>query len=209
MARRFWARRVAPAEIESEFRAQIRWTKQRGVVPSHADSHHHMHLYPCAARAFARALQAEGIGSMRASSCVAWPKRSLVEPYSGHILRRVSVGIYRRALQRTTFNRLHSPDSRIAISLGKSGDVADLRERWKAALENLPPGTFELACHPGLFERGFSESDAIHKRREEELICLTDRDLRDVMQRRSIRLISYRELPSGACAETKASEAVA
>ncbi|HZW50654.1 MAG TPA: ChbG/HpnK family deacetylase, partial [Rudaea sp.] len=181
MARRLWTQRAAPAEIEREFREQILWMKGRGLPPSHADSHHHMHLYPAAARAFARALAAEAIPCARSCRCTEWPKgRAIGGPYGGGVVRRVCVQAYRRALQRTILRRFGSPDSRVAISLGSAPRSVDLRDRWKTTLENLPPGTFELSCHPGLFERGFSEGDAIRMRREEELLCLADHDVRGV-----------------------------
>lgn len=210
MARRLWSWRVATAEIDEEFRAQIRWALEHGIAISHADSHHHMHIYPAAAGAFARALEAEGISTMRACNCAEWPKRNVVGgPYGGGTLRRLLVQVYRRFLQRTAFRRFESPDSRVAFSPTPGIGAMNIRERWKAALENLPPGTFELACHPGIFERGFSEMDAIHAQRERELICLTDRDLLDVIERREIRLISYRDLRTHLRVERSASEAAA
>jgi chitin disaccharide deacetylase len=194
LARRLWTRRVAPDEIEREFQMQIRWMKERGIAPSHADSHHHMHLYPAAASAFARALATEGIRTARACHCIECPKgASIGAPYNGSALRRFLVEIYRRGLQRTLFWRLQSPHGRVVISPTRLASAPRL-ECWKAAIENLPPGTFELACHPGLFEGGFSESDAIRTQREEELLCLTDRDLLRVIEARGIRLITYHDL---------------
>lgn len=210
MAVRLWTWRVAPAEIEREFRAQIRWMKERGFAPSHADSHHHMHIYPAAARAFVRALAAEGIACARACRCIELPKRNVLGgPYGGVLLRRLVVQSYRSTLHRTIFRRLVSPDYRIAISGASSDGATTLQERWKAALGNLQQGTFELACHPGLFERDFSENDSIRDRREAELLCLTNRDLRDVIDRRAIRLISYRDLIGSQAVGQKASAAAA
>lgn len=196
MARRLWLWRVAPADIEREFRAQIRWMKDRGVSPSHADSHHHMHIYPTAARAFVRALEAEGVSGIRACRCAAWTTRGANRrPYGGSALRRALVQAYRNGLQRTVFRRFDSPCGRVAIRSCDRASSADVLECWKTALENLPSGTFELACHPGLCESGFSETDTIRERREQELFCLLNRDLRDVIERRHIQLITYRELP--------------
>jgi predicted glycoside hydrolase/deacetylase ChbG (UPF0249 family) len=48
MSRKLWQWRAARSEIEAEFRAQIQWMKERGVAPTHADSHQHMHIYPAA-----------------------------------------------------------------------------------------------------------------------------------------------------------------
>ncbi len=195
MARKLWTGRAAAHEIEAEFRAQIGWMRDHGITPTHADSHHHMHLYPAAARPFARALAAEGIPCMRASRCAVWPKNGSVGgPHEGSVPRRLLVEAYRSTLQHTLFRRFASPDSRISFHSNDRKNLTNLRERWKAALENLPAGTFELACHPGLFERGFSETDAIRAQREQEMVWLTERELREVIDRRGIRLIGYSDL---------------
>jgi len=195
LERKLWTGRASSYEIEAEFRAQIQWIKDRGITPTHADSHHHMHLYPAAALPFARALAAENVPCARASVCSVWPRtHSLGGPHEGSIVRRLLVQAYRFVLQRTVFRRFKSPASRISFAANDRRNPSHLRERWKAALEDLPAGTYELACHPGLFERGFSESDRIHAQREQDMIWLTEREFRDIICIRDIRLITYRDL---------------
>jgi predicted glycoside hydrolase/deacetylase ChbG (UPF0249 family) len=87
------------------------------------------------------------------------------------------------------------PSSRISFLSRDRHDIASLGERWKATIASLPPGTFELACHPGLFERGFSETDAIRIQREQELEWLTGREWIDAVRKSGVRLITYRDLP--------------
>lgn len=202
MSRKLLRWTAAAAEIEAEFRAQIRWMKERGrgPTPTHADSHQHMHIYLAAIRPFIRALSAEGIPCTRAPRSVAWPEKSesgfdsMGGPHAGSLGRRLSVQLYRGLLQAVAFRRFGMPDSRVSF-LSRDRDNLDLLgARWKSTFANLPGGIFELACHPGLFERGFSESDPIRLLREEELHWLTDRDWRDALDRSGIRLISYREL---------------
>jgi chitin disaccharide deacetylase len=201
MSRKLWQWRAAGNEIEAEFRAQIQWMKDRGVTPTHADSHQHMHIYPAAIGPFIRSLAAEGIRCTRAPRSAVWPKTrafsadSIGGPHEGSLGRRISVRLYRSFLQ-AAFRRFDMPDSRVSFLSRDRHDLAVLGERWKSTFENLPRGAFELACHPGLFERGFSESDPIRMLREEELHWLTDHEWRDVMDRGGIRLISYRDLPS-------------
>jgi len=208
MIRKLWAWRVSAREIEAEFRAQIRWMKQRGVVPTHADSHHHMHIYPAAVGPFVRALAAEGIRCARAPRMSLWPRpRQPGGPHEGGLVRRLLVQAYRAALQRVSFRALDMPDSRISFLPRDRRDFIALGEQWKRAFAHLPPGTFELACHPGLFEPGFSESDRIRALREQELQWLTGRDWRDALDRSGIRLITYRELAHRSAAQTNAREA--
>lgn len=37
---------LSPAEVEQEWRSQIQWVRNKGIEPSHLDSHHHFHLHP-------------------------------------------------------------------------------------------------------------------------------------------------------------------
>jgi predicted glycoside hydrolase/deacetylase ChbG (UPF0249 family) len=220
MIHKLWTWGAAGREIEAEFRAQIRWMKDRGVVPTHADSHRHMHIYPAAVAPFRRALAAEGISCARALRASVWPRGRLLDresiggPHEGPLVRRLSVQAYRGALQWIVFRKLDMPDGRVSFLSRDRHDLSVLGERWKAAIENLPAGTFELACHPGLFERGFSEADAIRTQREEELRWLTNRDLCEAVDRSGVRLITYRDLlasaaPAGPVADPAAEEAPA
>jgi len=195
MIRRLWRWQASPHQLEAEFRAQICWLKQRGCHPTHADSHHHMHIYPTAALPFARALKAEDISCVRASRCMQYPRNgALGGPHEGSLPRRVLVQAYRVSLDATVFSRFRSPQSRLSFVSRDRHNLTILGERWKSSFTHLPSGTFELACHPGFFERGFSETDPIHLQREEELRWLTDREFRELLDRCKIRLITYHEL---------------
>ena len=195
MIRKLWRWQVSGHEIESEFRAQLRWAKDRGIAPTHADSHHHLNLYAAAAIPFARALESEGIAQTRSPRCSVWPKHRFIGgPHEGNLARRTLVQAYRVAVRHTVFRKLAMPDSRISFLSSDRRNFSGLRDKWKATLEHLPAGLFELACHPGIFERGFSESDRIHAQREEELRWLTSRELLDAVRSSGIRLVTYRAL---------------
>jgi predicted glycoside hydrolase/deacetylase ChbG (UPF0249 family) len=55
-------------------------------------------------------------------------------------------------------------------------------------------GVYELGCHPGIAERGFTEKDEIGEQREHELEVLISPILKSIVQRRDIKLISYTQL---------------
>jgi chitin disaccharide deacetylase len=195
MIRKLWRCETSTQELETEFHAQIRWMKSRGLQPTHADSHHHMHIYPTAVSAFARAVAAEGIPSIRASRFSCWPRNGAPGgPHEGGIVRRLLVQGYRNALQHIAFRKFDSADSRISFPSAARRDSTNLGVLWTTTFENLPAGTFELTCHPGFFQAGFSESDSIHRQREDELNWLTNPEMREVIERHAIHLISYRQL---------------
>jgi chitin disaccharide deacetylase len=195
MIRKLWRWQISVRELEMEFHAQIRWMKSRGLQPTHADSHHHMHIYPAAAAVFARVAASEGIPCVRASRFSCWPKNGVLGgPHEGGVVRRLLVQSYRSTLQDTIFRKFRSADSRISFPSAARRDSANLGALWTSTFENLPTGTFELACHPGFFEDGFSDSDPIRRQREDELSWLTNSEMRAAIERSGIHLISYRHL---------------
>lgn len=195
MRRRLWRWQVSGRELEWEFREQIRWLKHRGIQVTHADSHHHMHIYPAAVLPFARALASEGIHRARASRCGDWRGDPVIGgPHGGGAARRLLVQSYRHFLQSIVLRGIASPDRRVIFMPRENGDSARLGDAWKASLECLPQGIFEMVCHPGLPEAGFSETDRIQAQRQAELRWLMDRDLRSIIERTGIQLITYDEL---------------
>jgi predicted glycoside hydrolase/deacetylase ChbG (UPF0249 family) len=195
MARKLWTWGVKQDELEAELRAQIWWLKDRTREITHADSHQHMHIYPAAAHAFARVVAEEEIACVRASRCTMWPHSgSAGGPHQGRLARRLLVQFYRGALQTFAFRRFISPASRIFFPGEAAKNEEELAQRSIEAFDRLPAQAFELACHPGLFEPGFSEADRIHSQRETELHWLTNPEVREAVERNGIELITYRDL---------------
>ncbi|HZP00893.1 MAG TPA: ChbG/HpnK family deacetylase [Terriglobia bacterium] len=195
LARKLWTWQASPAEIEAEFRAQIRWMKSRGITPTHADSHHHVHMYPAAARAFHRAVKSEGLRKVRTALNRSLPKDGTIGgPHDGPMIRRVLVSGFRRVLQSVVFRDLQSPDFRVCFLPRYRYNRELLEEGWRLALANLPPGTFELACHPGIADPAFPEENDYHKQREIELRLLTDPEIQAMCRDNGIQLITYNEI---------------
>src|SRR5258707_12300760 len=66
LAKKLLRLQISAEEIEAEFRAQIRLMKSYGMMPTHADSHHRIHMDPSAPRAFPTPIVSEGIRRARA-----------------------------------------------------------------------------------------------------------------------------------------------
>jgi predicted glycoside hydrolase/deacetylase ChbG (UPF0249 family) len=58
----------------------------------------------------------------------------------------------------------------------------------------MPPGTYEIWCHPGFREKGFSETDPLDAQREVELAMLTDSRLPETMKVTGIQLVNFKAL---------------
>ncbi len=199
LSRRLWSFGVSSADIETEFRAQIRWLKARDVVIDHADSHQHVHLYPAALSAFVRALKAEGIPCTRAPRCSVWPAGGPAGgPHEGAVTRRLAVQAYRASVQFTLLRAFAMPHSRISFRSADRHDRTATIQCWSGALSILPAADLELTCHPGIFETGFSEGDRIAAQREQDLVALTSPTIKEALGKNGVQLIRYADLEAQA-----------
>jgi predicted glycoside hydrolase/deacetylase ChbG (UPF0249 family) len=195
MGRRLLRWEAAPGEIEAEFRAQIQQMKSLGLEPTHADSHHRIHMYPAAARAFYKALTSEGIRRARAPRKRYWPtSRRLGGPHIGPLYRRIAAKSYLEFLQSVIFRGLRLPDAGVTFHPKYGSRPDKLSEAWQSTFEFMPEGAYELWCHPGFVQPGFSETDSLSERREQEITILLDPKLRDIAARRELRLINFSQL---------------
>ncbi len=193
--RRFKHRRASSKEIEAEFRAQICWLKEHGIAPSHADSHHHIHLYPCSIGAYRAAIVKEGIPYSRAPRHWSYPAVGIIGgPHGGGTIRRLAVSAYMEYLQRITLRRMILPKSCVTAHPRFQHKWTNIAEGWSQILNNLPPGDFELGCHPGLLDNSASQPDEIADRRALELLVLTSQEIKDIIANREIQLIRFPDL---------------
>ena len=185
---------VSSKEIEAEFCAQIDRMLSHGLTPSHADSHHRFHIYPAAAGAFRHALKSRGIERARSARKSTWPRSRMAGAHAGRLFRRVAVNAYNNILQQSVFGALKTPDAGVALHPRFRGRLSALPEAWMFALANMPPGTYEIWCHPGFFEHGFSEHDPLSEQRCVEAAMLVDPLLSDTVSQAGIQLITFQSL---------------
>jgi predicted glycoside hydrolase/deacetylase ChbG (UPF0249 family) len=195
MARRLTLWRASPKEILNEFCAQIDRMTAAGLTPSHADSHHRFHFYPAAAVAFEKAVRSRGISRARAARKVFWPANgSASKAHAGSYFRRRGVYAYNEFLQKVLFRNLKLPDAGVAFHPAFRGKLQNLPEAWNFTLRNMPAGTYEIWCHPGFPEAGFSETDRLSKQRVLEIKILTDPVLGTNVRDAGIELTAFAQL---------------
>lgn len=186
---------LSTSEIEAEFRAQIQWLKHRGIALTHADSHHHTHLYPNSIGPYCAALRAEGITRSRAPRHWSWPAVGRVGgPHGGSTATRLMKSAYMEYIQRVTLRRFQLPDSCVTAHPRFQRNWNEIGEGWTLSLKNLPAGNFELGCHPGFSGTGLMATDDLAGRRELEFEVLTSQKMKDMIASRKIELIRYTDL---------------
>ncbi|HUN64176.1 MAG TPA: ChbG/HpnK family deacetylase [Candidatus Sulfotelmatobacter sp.] len=194
ISRRLVRWQASPKEIEAEFCAQIDRMLAYGLTPSHADSHHRLHIYPAAATVFRSAIRSRGIFRARGATKQTWPQSNLGAAHAGSFYRRVAVDTYNHALQRWLFRGLKMPDAGVSLHPRFRGKPQQCGEAWQFAIQNMPAGTYEIWCHPGFRQKSFSEGDRLSEQRELEAAMLTDRRLFETIQSSGVQLINFRDL---------------
>ena len=182
--------------IENEMSAQIAKVVDAGIKPTHLDTHKHAHCHPWIMKALASVAKKFGIARVRmpfedfgsffpATAAKARPSvsRRLFIPAS-----RVGYPAFRAALRR---NHLHAPAHFFGFVATGRLDLDALLH----ILHNLPEGSSELVCHPGLCDADLKfQPTRLLEHREAELAALTDPLARKAIVSQDVRLINYADL---------------
>ena len=187
--------RVSPFEIEAEFSAQISKMLDMGIIPTHLDSHHHVHIYPLSAWAFKRVAKKFGIKKVRAIRYhLPYLSDKKIEHYKKLVIIS-SKNIYKIIIQNFLWHDMISADYSIIISLLKpNSNSLDIQKGWVKILEYLPYGIFEAGCHPGYESRRTRNSDPWWEKRKDELNALTSNAVKDMVKKKNIELINFSRL---------------
>jgi predicted glycoside hydrolase/deacetylase ChbG (UPF0249 family) len=186
LAARLALGRVPLAAVRAELDAQIRRVRDAGLAPSHLDGHQHVHVLPGVARVVAELARGYGIRTVR------YP----AERVRGYMLRNLRSA--RRVAEQVALGfccalsplkDLRQIDDFVGFYFGGRLDERNLA----TVLAGLPAGrTTELMCHPG----GGDSRDYGHWRYSwaEERDALLSPRIRELVEARGVRLISYRDV---------------
>lgn len=167
-------------------RAQIEKTIGAGIRPTHLDTHKHTHLHPAVLSAVARLSEEFGIRWVRRpfdlplnGQPVPWPRRLVARGLS------VVKGRFQRTLER---HGCRTTDRFAGFAMTGTFSASDLVR----LIENLPEGTTEFMCHPGLCTAELrAEKTRLKESREMELRALTDPSVRAALSRSGVVLANY------------------
>ncbi len=137
---------IRESDIEAEAIAQIQRIQSAGLTVSHVDTHKHTHMFSGVLRPLLRAAAFCKVESIRNPFEPAWSVRATGNAGLG---RRVQVTLLRS--QHAGFQKwvrrsgLKTTDGAVGVLATGTLDASTLQK----LLHAMPPGTWELVCHPG------------------------------------------------------------
>lgn len=180
-------------QLESEIAAQVRKIQAAGLPVSHLDTHKHTHIFPQVLAALLRAAHSCGVRALRNPFELMTLRQFSARPSAWKRWLAVrSLHIFASVFRRTVRNAgILTPDGTVGIVATGELDPAF----FQLLVEQLPPGTWELVCHPGYND---ADLDKIRTRlrasRVSELKLLISPESRRILEQNGIELISYRDL---------------
>jgi chitin disaccharide deacetylase len=138
--------RIAPSEMEREAIAQIRKIQSHGITVTHIDTHKHTHMFPRVLGPIIRAARACDVPAIRNPFEPDWSIRLTQKAPTTRRLQVRTLRLFREQFLRAVRDaRLRTTDGALGVLATGTFD-ADYVVRL---LRNMPPGNWELVCHPG------------------------------------------------------------
>ena len=188
------ARRAAARELE----AQVLWARDRGLRPSHVDSHKHVHLAPALLATVVDLARRHGIRAMRTTAEVRLPNLGRFLP------RGLWAGMRQWALERIA--RRWAAAAKYAVReaglrttdwfFGVRATGAISADLVVHLLRHAPDGTGELMVHPGLADPSPPRQSRLGESRPRELAALCDERVRRAAEEYGWTWTTYKDLQS-------------
>lgn len=176
--------RINFKEMEREWTAQVElFTAAAGRGPDHLDAHHHMaYTHPELFRILLDLAERYGCG-IRSAFLV----EDGADPDNPPVGYQDNLPIMKKLLAE---RKVPHPD----FFQHSFYDEEDYPAALMPVLDNLPEGTTELMCHPGLVDDALMSLSPYNLQREKELATLTEPGLKDLLLSRGVELISFGDL---------------
>ena len=170
-----------------EFQAQIERVRERGIRPTHLDTHQHVHLLPAVL---------DAVANLADHFKIPWIRKPFDVPFGMSPTLRAGLALAIRPWQIPFDDRLRRARCRSADYFAGFVATGALDARALATLlGRLPHGIGELMCHPGICGRELERAPTKLKRsREVELRALCSAEARAAIAEHEIELLSYGDL---------------
>lgn len=188
--KRFLSGKIKLPEVAKECRAQLDTFLSTGLVPTHADSHQHMHVLPGIIDIIIDFCLDHGIPAMRIPAIPV----SLFATRPGNLGEQVGrMGLHvlsERARRKAVAAGLRVPEHFGGIVAGEAVDKKALRR----ILLTLKEGTTEIMLHPGTDNKVLIPDTVWDHDFEAELAGVTDPDLVDLVEQLDIHVCNFSDL---------------
>lgn len=186
--------RIAAGEIEREAIAQIRQVQSAGITVTHLDSHKHTHMFPRVLHPLIRAAQACGIPAIRNPFEPDWSLRLTERAPTARRLQVRTLRLFREQFLRAVRAAgLRTTDGALGVLATGTFDTDYVLK----LLTNMPPGTWELVCHPGYVNNALRHAGTrLIAARERERVALLQALENPPTDLPRIDLINYAEFTS-------------
>jgi chitin disaccharide deacetylase len=165
-----FGRRIASQEIEQEAIAQIRHVQSAGITVTHLDTHKHTHMFPRVLGPLIRAALACNVPAIRNPFEPDWSLRLTQKAPHTRRLQVRTLRLFREQFRRAVrAARLRTTDGALGVLATWTFDAAYVLR----LLHNMPPGTWELVCHPGYVDAALRQAGTrLIETRETERLAL-------------------------------------
>jgi hopanoid biosynthesis associated protein HpnK len=178
------------ATIKTELSAQVEWLINKGIKPTHLDSHKHIHTFPSIFPIVIELARRYDIPAIRLPlerqcfSKAHWPPPGRKGLIKSHIIRNMA-----------RLNRLQGP------GLFKTGEFLGIAHTGRIDVDFLKAAFFynsapvvEIMTHPG-FAEGLSQTDSrLVEQRLKELQALCSEQTKFYLSKTEIELVNYGQL---------------
>lgn len=179
-------------QVKREFKAQIEWILDRGYMPSHIDSHHHVLRFFPATIAGGALCNAYKISAIRSN--VPWVPGLNRQNFISQISRSVRSALHAgNTLMWATFFRLRHPNYKVFLPSYESLALDKVRY-FRAFLKTLPEGVSELSVHPGYSGSWPNDSMKMAKIRYFEYQFFNDPSIAEIFKQSSVKLVSFKNI---------------
>jgi hopanoid biosynthesis associated protein HpnK len=191
LARRYVLGRLSPAEVRAEFGNQIRAFLAAGLVPTHVDTHKHVHALPGVLDAVLEAARGFGIDKVRLPVEQRNRTRAPRPPsWKAAAKRDLLRFLFRGARAKLRALSFRTTDQFAGLDYQERLDAGALLH----ALSQLRSGTTEIMCHPGYTDAVAAAFSRRPPPREVEAAALCDPRVREVLASGTVLPIHYGDL---------------
>ena len=182
--------KIRMSDLRHEWEAQIEKFLASGLIPTHVDSHQHMHVLPGLIDVALDLCARYMIPAMRIPSIPVDLRQTTLKNLGEQIGRTGLHVLAERARKKAKAFQLVVPDAFGGIVAGRAVDKKTIRQ----ILLSHYQGVTEIMVHPGLDDAILSADAHWDHSFETELAAVTDEGNRSICEALSIHVMNFRDL---------------